>query len=150
LDLELKTQKRQAEIKFSDDHLIWGHLFTAASLKGFPGIDSVIRLLNDERSYIPFEFPEGEISLLQKETIVSVRMDVSQMPRDLPFQNRSLAKFYLLSGDTLQGTVFVDLPKTHTRLSDFLNFSKKFIFIGIDGQDVFVNTKFIKMVSPVE
>ena len=149
MDLKLKTQKRQAEIKFSDDQSINGHLFTSTSLKGFPGIDSVIGLLNDERSFIPFEGPEGDISLLHKESIMRVRMVVSEMPRDLPFQNRTLVRFYLLSGDILEGSVFIDLPNTHMRLSDFLNLSQRFIFIGIDDQDFFLNTKFVKMVTPV-
>ena len=149
MDLKLKTQKRQAEIKFSDDQSIGGQLFTSTSLKAFPGIDSVIKLLNDERSFIPFECSEGDISLLHKESIMLVRMIVGEMPRDLPFQNRTLAKFYLLSGDTLEGSVFIDLPNTHMRLSDFLNLSQRFIFIGIDEQDFFVNTKFVKMVKPL-
>ena len=33
--------------------------------------------------------------------------------------------------------MLIDLPKTSMRLSDFLNFSKRCIFIGIGGQDFF-------------
>ena len=71
------------------------------------------------------------------------------MRKDLPYQNRTFAKVFLLSGNILEGHVFIDLPKTHTRLSDFLNFSKKFFFIEVDEQDFLVNTKFVKMVMPV-
>jgi hypothetical protein len=148
LNLKLKTQKRQAEIKFSDGHSICGHFFISPHPKGHPGGENVIELLNDDRSYTPFKIAKGQVSLLQKESIVMVRMATSEMEKDLPYQNRTFAKVFLLSGNILEGYVFIDLPKTHTRLSDFLNFSKKFFFIEVDEQDLLVNTKFVKMVMP--
>jgi len=148
MNLKLRTQKRQAETKFSDGHSICGHFFISPLSKGLPGNENVIELLNDDRSYIPFEIAEGVISLLQKESIVMVRMAVSEMPKDLPYLSRISTKIFLLSGDILEGHVFIDLPKTHTRLSDFLNFSKKFFFIDVDEQDFLINTKFVKMVMP--
>jgi hypothetical protein len=148
MDLKIKTQKRQAEIKFADGHCISGHLFLSPDPKSILERDNAIKLLNDDRSYLPFEIAEGDISLLQKELIMLVRMEKSEMRRDLPYQNRTFAKVFLLSGDVLEGFVFIDLPKTHTRLSDFLNFSKRFFFIEVDEQEFFVNTKLVKMVTP--
>jgi len=148
LNLKLTTQKKQAKIKFSDGHSICGNFFISPHPKGLPGSENVIELLNDDRFYIPFEIAEGEISLLQKESIMMVRMAISEIRRDLPYQNRTLAKVFLLSGNILEGYVFIDLPKTHTRLSDFLNFSKRFFFMDVDEQDFLVNTKFVKMVMP--
>jgi hypothetical protein len=148
MNLKLRTQKRQAEIKFSDLHSVCGRFFISPHPKGLPGSEYVIGLLNDDRSYIPFEMSEGEISLLQKDSIMLVKMAISEMRRDLPYQNCASAKVFLLSGDILEGSVFIDLPKTHKRLSDFLNFSKTFFFIEVGGHDFFVNTKFVKMVRP--
>jgi len=148
MSLKLRIQKRQAKIKFTDGHSICGHFFISPSPKEFSGSENVIDILNDDRSYIPFEIAVGEISLLQKEAIGVVRMDLSEMPKDLPYLGRTSAKIFLLSGDILEGHVFINLPKSHTRLSDFLNFSKKFFFIDIDEQDFLINTKFVKMVMP--
>ena len=148
MNLKLKTQKRQAEIKFSDGYSICGHFFISPQPKGLPGNENVIGLLNDDRAYTPFKLPEGQISLLQKESIMTVRMVENEMRKDLPYQSRTFAKVFLLSGDILEGHVFIDLPKTHTRLSDFLNFSKLFFFIEVNQQDVLVNSKFVKMVLP--
>ena len=148
MSLKLKTQKRQAEIMFSDGQSIGGHLFISPSPKGLTGSENVIEILNDDRFYIPFEIAEGEISLLQKGSIVTVRMGISEMPKDLPYLSRTSTKIFLLSGDILEGNVFIDLPKTRTRLSDFLNFSKRFFFIDVDEQDILVNSTFVKMVTP--
>ena len=148
MSLKLKTQKRQAEIMFSDGHSIDGHFFISPSPKGLAGSENVIEILNDDRFYIPFEIADGEISLLQKGSIVMVRMAISEMPKDLPYLSRASTKIFLLSGDILEGNVFIDLPKTRTRLSDFLNFSKRFFFIDVDEQDILVNTTFVKMVTP--
>jgi len=148
MSLKLKTQKRQAETQFSDDHSIIGHFFIPPLSKDFPGNGNVFELLNDDRSYIPFEIAVDEISLLQKGSIMTVRMAISEMPKDLPYLSRITTKIILLSGDTIKGHIYTDLPKTHTRLSDFLNFSQKFIFIDVDEQDFYINTKFVKMVMP--
>ena len=148
MNLKLRTQKRQAETKFSDGQSICGNFFISPLSKGLPGGENVFELLNDDRSYIPYEITEGDISLLQKDSIMTVRMAVSEMPKDLPYLNRISTKIFLLSGDIFEGHVYMDLPKTHTRLSDFLNFSQKFIFIEVDEQDFFINTKFVKMVMP--
>ena len=148
MSLKLKTQKRQAETLFSDGHSISGHFFISPLSRDLPGSGNVFELLNDDRSYIPFEIAKGEISLLQKDSIMMVRMAISEMPKDLPYLSRISTKIFLLSGDTIEGHIYTDLPKTHTRLSDFLNFSQKFIFIEVDEQDIFINTKFIKMVRP--
>ena len=148
MNLKLKTQKRQAEIKFSDGHSMCGHFFISPHPKGHPGGENVIELLNDDRSYTPFKIAKGQVSLLQKESIMMVRMAISEMRKDLPYQKRTFAKVFLLSGNILEGHVFIDLPKTRTRLSDFLNLSKRFFFIEVDEQDFFVNTKFVKMVTP--
>ena len=148
MSLKLNTQKRQAETLFSDGHSISGHFFIPPISRGLPGNGNVFELLNDDRSYIPFEIAAGEISLLQKDSIMMVRMAISEMPKELPYLSRISTKFFLLSGDTIEGHIYTDLPKTHTRLSDFLNFSQKFIFIDVDQQDFLINTKFVKMVMP--
>jgi hypothetical protein len=80
---------------------------------------------------------------------MTVRMTVSEIPKELPYLRPVSAKIYLLSGDIFEGQVYIDLPKSHTRLSDFLNFSQQFIFINIDEQDVLINTAFVKMVKSV-
>lgn len=80
---------------------------------------------------------------------MSVRMTVSEIPKELPYLSPLSAKIYLLSGDIFEGQVYIDLPKSYTRLSDFLNFSQQFIFINIDEQDVLINTAFVKMVESV-
>ena len=148
MNLKLKTQKRQAEISFSDGHSICGHFFLAPQPKDHPKNENVIGLLNDDRSYIPFAIAEAEIALLQKGSIMLVKMATNEIRTDLPYQNRVFAKVFLLSGDILKGFVFIDLPKTYPRLSDFLNFSKRFFFIEVNEQDYVINTKFVKMVNP--
>lgn len=148
MNLKLKTQKRPAEIKFSDGHSMSGNFFVSPSSNGHPGSENVFELLNDSRFYIPFELPGGEVALLQKGSIMTVRMTIIEKPRDLPYLNRISTRIILVSGEVIAGYVYSDLPKSHRRLSDFLNFSQKFFSINVDEQDFLINTKFVKMVRP--
>ena len=148
MSLKLETQKKRADIKFSDGHCICGQFFSKPSTKGLSGNEKVIDLLNDERLFIPFEIAGDKISLLQKESIMMVTLAINEMPIDLPYLSQIFARICLLSGDDLEGHIFIDLPKTHARLSDFLNLSNRFFYIDVDGQDLLINTKFVKMAMP--
>ena len=48
----------------------------------------------------------------------------------------------------MEGTVYLDLPKSHSRLSDFLNYSKAFFCLEVGDRDYLVNSRFVKMVCP--
>jgi hypothetical protein len=148
MSLKLRTQKKRADIKFSDGDRISGQFFIKPSTRGLPGSEMVIDLLNDERLYIPFEIAGDKISLLQKESIMMVTLAINEMPNDLPYLSQIFTRICLLSGDDLEGNIFIDLPKTHARLSDFLNLSNRFFYIEVDGQDFLINTKFVKMAMP--
>jgi hypothetical protein len=125
-----------------------GHFFVPPSTKGQSGSEKLHELLNDERLYVPFQNDESEMTLIQKGAIVSVLLASKEMRRDLPYQHRTSCNLHLLSSEILIGYVFIDLPETHRRLSDFLNVCNNFFFIEVDGEDYFVNTKSIKMAIP--
>ena len=105
-------------------------------------------LLNGERSYIPLESRAGKIILVQKRSIVMVLLEADEVRKDLAYQRQIAAQVRFLSGENMEGTVYLDLPRSHSRLSDFLNYSKAFFCLEVGDRDYLVNSRFVKMVCP--
>ncbi|MGD8513070.1 MAG: hypothetical protein PVG85_03890 [Deltaproteobacteria bacterium] len=146
--LKLDMIRRRGEVIFSDGTRESGDFFVSPSSASHTGRESIAELLNGERSYIPLESRAGEVVLLQKRSIVMVLLEADEMRKDLAYQRRITAQVRFLSGESMEGTVYLDLPKSHSRLSDFLNYSKAFFYLEVGDKDYLVNSQFVKMVCP--
>ena len=146
--LKLDMIRRRGEVIFSDGSRESGHFFVSPHSASHTGRESIAELLNGERSYIPLESETGAVVLLQKRSIVMVLLEADEMRKDLVYQRRITAQVCFLSEDSMEGTVYLDLPKSHSRLSDFLNYSKAFFYFEAGGKDYLVNSRCVKMVCP--
>ena len=146
--LKLDMIKRRGEVIFSDGTRESGCFFLSPRSPNHAGRESVAELLNGERSYIPLESRAGAVLLLQKRSIVMVLLEADGMRKDLAYQRPITAKVCFLSGESMEGTVYLDLPKSRSRLSDFLNYSKAFFYLEVGDKDYVVNSQFVKMVCP--
>ena len=149
MELKIETTKKKAEIICSDESRLTGSFFVSLRAPNYEGNELVLDLLVSERNYLPFDLDEGEIVLLQKGCIVMVVLKVREMKRIISYQHKIPAKVHLLSGKTIEGKVYSDLPRTHARLSDFLNQSKAFFHLEVDDKDYLVNSRFVKIVRPI-
>jgi hypothetical protein len=146
--LKLEMIRRRAEVVFSDGTSESGDFFLSPRSPNHAGRESIAELLNGERSYIPLELGAGKIILVQKRSIVMVLLEGDEVRKDLAYQRPIAAQVCFLSGENMEGTVYLDLPKSHSRLSDFLNYSKAFFYLEVGDRDYLVNSRFVKMVCP--
>ena len=146
--LKLETIKRRAEVFFSDGTSESGDFFLSPRSPNHAGPESIAEVLNGERSYIPLESGAEKIILVQKRSIVMVLLEGDEVRKDLAYQRPIAAQVCFLSGENMEGTVYLDLPKSHSRLSDFLNYSKAFFYLEVGDKDYLVNSEFVKMVCP--
>jgi hypothetical protein len=149
MELKIETTKKKAEITCSDESRLNGNFFVSLRAPNHEGNELVLDLLLSEKTYLPFELDEGKIVLLQKGCIVMVVLKVREMKMSTFYQQKIPAKVHLLSGKTIEGEVYSDLPRTHARLSDFLNQSKVFFYLEVGDKDYLVNSQFVKIVRPI-
>jgi hypothetical protein len=149
MGLKIQTTKKKAEIICSNESRLTGSFFVSLRAPNYEGNELVLDLLVSEKTYLPFELDEGEIVLLQKRCIVMVVLKVTEMKRIITYQHNIPTKVHLLSGQTIEGKVYSDLPRTHARLSDFLNHSKAFFYLEVGDKDYLVNSQFVNIVRPI-
>ncbi|HUT83493.1 MAG TPA: hypothetical protein VMX95_02495 [Thermodesulfobacteriota bacterium] len=71
------------------------------------------------------------------------------MKNSITYEQKILAEVSFLSGKSIEGQVYSDLPRSHARLSDFLNHSKPFFYLEVGDKDYLVNSRLVKVVRPI-
>lgn len=145
---KIETIKKGVEVFFSDGSHLSGNFFVLPRSPSRAGGELISELLNGDRTFVPLELAEGQVVLLQKGCVVKVLLEGNEVNRDFPYQKKIEARVCFLSGENMDGRVYLDLPESHSRLSDFLNYSKQFFCLEADDEEYLINSRFVKMVRP--
>lgn len=141
---KIQKFKRRATILFSTQDLLDGHVFLSYQAETHSGQETVLDLLNSERAFIPVEDAlTNEVLLVGKSSIVHMAFEERTERAETPGLVELPVVLSLLSGDVLEGSFYTDLPNSKKRLSDYLDFSGKFISLGQEKNDLILNKSFI-------
>jgi hypothetical protein len=146
MTFKIETIRKRADVFYTDGSRMSGSFFVSPVSPNHIGAELVSELLAGDRNFIPFESEDGNVALLQKENIKMIYLERGELNTDLPNSKQIKAQISFISGETMEGNVYYDLPESHSRLSDFLNSSKEFFYFELNNKDYLVNTQFIKMV----
>ena len=148
--MKIETIKKQVEVVLEDGSRLEGCLFLSPASAHRWGEESIEELLNGDRRYLPMELGSKEVVLLSKSAIV---MAVSKEKETEPIPTTAKkipVELVLRSGETLRGDVHNDLPKTHSRLSDYLNHTDAFFHIEVGVLNFFVSNGFVRLMKPAD
>jgi hypothetical protein len=148
--VKIETIKKQVEVVLEDGSRFEGSLFLSPASAHRWGEESIEELLNGDRRYLPMELGSKEVVLLSKSAIV---MAVSKEKETEPIPTTAKkipVELVLRSGETLRGDVHNDLPKTHSRLSDYLNHTDAFFHIQVGVLNFFVSNGFVRLMKPAD
>ncbi len=148
--MKIETIKKQVEVVFEDGTRLEGSVFLSPASAHRWGTESMQELLNGDRKYLPMELSSKEVVLLSKGAIV-MAVSKEKGTEPIPTGARKIPVEVLLrSGETLRGDVQNDLPRTHSRLSDYLNHTDSFFHIDIGALNCFVSNGFVRLMKPTD
>jgi len=149
-EFEIKTLKKRAVVSMTDCSSLSGCFFVSPKSSLHEGPETIYELLTGDRTYLPFDWDGEGVVLLQKGSIATVRLEEKEINKYIPFQKKLRTRISFLSGETLEGNVFSDLPKAYLRLSDYLNLNSNFFYIQVGDNDYLVNTLCVKFLRHVQ
>jgi len=149
-EFEIKTLKKRAVVSMADCSSLSGCFFVAPGSSFHEGPETIYELLTGDRNYLPFDWDGEGVVLLQKGSIATVRLEEKEINKYIPFHKKLRTRISFLSGETLEGNVFSDLPKAYLRLSDYLNLNDKFFYIQVGDDDYLVNSLCVKFLRHVQ
>ncbi|MFW6324912.1 MAG: hypothetical protein ACOC0U_07615 [Desulfovibrionales bacterium] len=145
--MDMEMVERDVEVVFRDGSGVAGTFFLEPASPLNERGQSLLDLLNGPRRFLPLRTPSGEVLILQKNAIVMVRSTGREIESSMPYARIIPVRMDLLSGVTLEGSVYQDLPLSYPRISDFLNFSLQFFCLAMQDVDCFVNSEMVRSVS---
>jgi hypothetical protein len=149
--LKIEKFKQKATICFSTEGALDVHFFLAYRAENHPGAETILDVLNSEKTFIPLEdILTNEILLIGKTEIMYVSMPSGeQVTAD--FEAMAIpVRAELLNGEIMEGRFFVDLPPDKLRLSDFLNYTPQFVSLWVDAKNLILNKSYILSVKHAE
>lgn len=147
MTFKVEMIKKAASVIFPDSTRLDGSFFVSKGSPNHPGIESISELLSNDKDFLPFELMDGEVVILRKKNIVLIQVQQDEHFREDLHLRQIPVRMRLLSGETMEGTIFSDLPENQPRLSDFLNAGHKFFYLKADGLNFFVSSRYILMMQ---
>lgn len=142
-ELQVPTRSVPVEIFDMDGRRVAGSLYLIESESNTDLLKGVLKLLNDERMFLPFQAgsADGEgpkaVMLLNKEHISRVRMGENCACAEDAIADGSLgsgpkATLAFADGSRVAGEIMVDTPWSSSRLVDKMNHHQHFILVRCD------------------
>jgi hypothetical protein len=111
-------------------------------------------LLNSERGFFPFQHDDGTTAQYNRSQLVMVRLppgvDEVELEPDFAIAMRRQVKVTLSTGAVVDGTVLVNGPAGHERLSDYVRASKQFWYVLTSNGTLIVNSGHIVALAEEE
>jgi hypothetical protein len=148
--LQVPTRRIEVDILLTSGGRLVGHLFLSEAPFQSGRPEDVIRVLNDERAFLPFagDHPAGLPMALNKEHIVLVQVESRPSASldspvghvDAEGRDRTML---LTGGHQVTGDVCIDTPPSASRLVDKLNLCGPFLALRTVGGYAFVHRRHI-------
>lgn len=132
----------------SDGSVMKGVVFLSASAYCHIGRQTLGDLLRDREDFFPFRGETEEFSVVNRETITHIRyepLDKEDEPQVIGTPVDVQINF--IGGEQLRGTVLIESRESKTRLSDFINTSKKFFLLTSGEARYLVNLTHIRNIG---
>jgi hypothetical protein len=146
---QFRFEKHQtaASLVLSTGTIRVGHVFVVSSLTTHGGPERVGDLLNDEHGFFPFQHGDGTTGQYNRAHVVLVKLPSGLAEEELdPGYDVAIRReitLLLSTGATIDGTLLVNGPPGHERLSDYVRNTKRFWYIVTPEGTVIVNSEHI-------
>lgn len=145
--LRIQKNRKSAEIVYTDQSRQTGSFFVSPASSRRRGPESIGEILNGERRFLPFETQDGQVIMVQKNAMLMVRPKDSEVAEITQTVDRVFAQVIFVSGYSVSGYVYNDLPRSYPRLSDYLNGTGLFFHLEINSEDCLVNSELVRLVT---
>ena len=131
-----------------DGSVMQGVVFLSASAYSHIGRQTLAGLLLDREDFFPFRSGTGDFSVINRGTVTHVRYEPPASEEDLLELGAPVdVQIHFIGGEQLRGTVLIESREGRTRLSDFINTSKKFFSMTSGEARYLVNLSQIRNIG---
>jgi hypothetical protein len=120
------------------------HFFLSPYAEGHSGKELILDILNSDSTFLPVEnISTGEIFFLNKDRVMSLELSERDLADETLLSPEKHVQVELTNNETLNMSLFMEMPKERSRVSDYLNFSPRFIYLCGKERDIILNKTFV-------
>ena len=149
--MRLEKVKRRVTLYRSDGAKLAINFFLSQYAEGHSGKELIQDILNSKSTFLPVEdIRSGAIFFLNKSGIMLLEIHERDLAEETILNPKKNVQVELTNHETLDLSLFMEMPEERSRISDYLNFSPDFIYLCGNEKDFILNKSFIFSVKDLE
>lgn len=146
--MKIEKFKCRANVHFSNGGSLDVHFFLGYQAKRHAGAETLLDVLNSDRTFVPVEdILMNEVLLIGKTRIVYLELSEAGAVYEGEASVELPVTVELVNGETLKGSFLTDLPSESRRASDYLNITPQYICIQSNSNWLVVNKDYVLSVK---
>jgi len=142
--MRVEKNKRSATLCRSDGMKLDVNFFLSPYAEHHSGKELILDILNSDKMFIPVEeIHTGAIFFLNKGSIMFLELPERDLSDETLMTPKKRVQVELTNNQTLNLSVFMEMPEERSRVSDYLNFSPGFIYLCGEKRDIIMNKSFV-------
>lgn len=149
--MRLEKMKRRATLCSSNGVKIDVNFFLSPYAEEHSGRELILDVLNSNLVFLPVEdVHTGDIFFLNKSGIMLLEIPERDLAEETVLNQEKSVQVELTSHETLNLTLFLEMPEERSRVSDYLNYSPGFIYLCGQKKDFIFNKAFVFSVKDLD
>ncbi len=142
--MRMEKYKRKATICRSDGKKLDVNFYLRQFAEEHSGQELVIDIFNSKATFIPLEdIRENKVFFLNKKKVMFLELAERDLTEETMLVPEIRVQVELSNGEVLKGNLFLEMPQDRSRVSDYLNFSPGFVYLGREEGDIILNKEFM-------
>lgn len=128
-----------------------GDIFVRQSSRYAQRLEDAPEVLNSPQPFFPIALANGEIALVSKKHVYTLRGGPGVIHQDLSLGTPATVELFMVDGERITGRVLIEPRRAHTRVLDFLNSGEeRFFTVFAKNFVLLVNRSQVVRVRPLD
>jgi len=141
-DFRFDKIEQEVVLFLADGIVLEGTVFLAPHAYTHAGPQTLLELLRE---------PDGSLRLVNKGAVSHARLAAGTVegPEGIPLGEKVAVSLFFFGGETLEGTLYIEMPRDKSRLKDFLNAAPDFFPFDCGESHYIINSRLLYQVMPL-
>ncbi len=152
-DFRFDKIEQEVVLFLADGIVLEGTVFLAPHAYTHAGPQTLLELLREDERFLPLRDRDGSLRLVNKESVShachAAGSGEEQDTEMTPFGEKVAARLFFFGRETLEGTLYVEMPRDRSRLKDFLNAAPDFFPFESGESNYIINSRLLYQVMPL-
>jgi len=142
--MKVEKNKHRATVLRSDGLKLDVNFYLSPYANEHSGKELILDILNSGSAFLPVEDTNtGAIFFINTDNIMYLEIAERDLEEETLLSREKRVQVELTNHETLEMSFFIEMPEERSRVSDYLNFTPRFIYLCGKEKDLIVNKTYV-------